>query len=98
MITAVHTAEIVGAISLLMVLRDMGNGVSRVEAARVLDGLGSVPFGFHPDATPVLFPLSAAVQDCVDVSLGLNGAESPPLFQDGLARYVCDAITEVWLW
>lgn len=97
MITAVHSAELAGAVTLLMVLRDMGNGVIRVESARVLERIGAIS-GQFADAIPVLFPLSPRMQDCVEVSLELAGGLRFPEFRDGLARCVCDHITEVWLW
>lgn len=97
MITAVHSAEMAGAVTLLMVLRDMGNGVIRVESARVLDRLVALS-GQFSDTIPVPFPLSPRMQDCVEVSMELAGLGQPPPFRDGLARCVCDAVTEVWLW
>lgn len=81
----------------MMVLRDMGNGVIRVESARMVQCPGRFYCTFE-DAIPVLFPLSPRIQDCVEASMELSGGVCQPPFQDGLARSVCDGVTEVWLW
>lgn len=97
MITAVHSAELVGAITLLMVLRDMGNGVIRVESARVLHRLAGFS-GQFAEAVPVMLPLCPKMQDCVEASRELAGLKAHHPFRECRARCVCDRVTEVWLW
>ena len=97
MLTASHPAHVVDVLCLLLVLRDMGNGVTRVLGASILDRAREediLRLGF----LPLSFPLSPRLSDCVTMALETLGARSPPDFTEVYVRPVCDDVTEFYLW
>lgn len=97
MLTALHSAQIVGVVTLLMVLRDMGNGVIRLECARLL-GLADPVCNEEPDSHPMVFPPSPAVADCLEIARCAAGVSPCHRFTEGRCRLVCDGVREYRVW
>ena len=78
--------------ALTLVLRDMGNQVTRIESAELVPGNP-----FRPDeCVPLVFPLSARLADLVGVALDHLNAEMD--VREGCLRCVCEGITEIIVW
>ena len=92
MLHGLQPAPASGVLALFIALRDMGNGVLRIDAARWVRFRPEA----HPDFGPVALPFSAAVSDalgCALVSLGVLERQD---FTKGRARSV-DAVTELYV-
>lgn len=83
---------------LRLVLRDMGNGVTRVEDAVLMCGDADIACADLIGFAPVQFPLGDRYLDCVASSMIALGADDEASFSAGLVRPVCDRITELMLW
>lgn len=97
MLTVLHSAQVLGALAVLIVLRDMGNGVVRLECARLLerfDPRHHLTPGFHP----LIFPPSPSVADCLEIARRSTGVCPGHRFSNGRCRSVCDGVTEYCFW
>lgn len=82
-----------GAVSL--VLKDMGNGVTRVLRVAFVEGAIPPREFFDPfDPTDVPFPLCPRLRDALDCAEAALEAE----FSGGVMRTLTDDITEFFLW
>lgn len=92
MLSVLHAA-LAGA-AVLMAVRDLGNGVVRLEDASLVDG-GRLVVG--AGWVPLAMPLGVVAADCLGVArkwLGLGAGE----VSAGAARCVCDRLTEYCVW
>ena len=97
MLTAFHPAHVMDVLGVLIVLRDMGNGVTRLMGATILDRAlpkDVASLGF----SPLSVPLTPRVADCVELALASLGARPPPTFTEGRVRPVCEDVTEFYIW
>lgn len=97
MLTALHSAQFVGVVALLIVLRDMGNGVIRIEVAKMLEHFRPDTVA-HPDFVALPSPFSPRVADSIEAALGGLGVKDRREFTEARARSVCDRITELYVW
>ena len=80
-----------------MMLRDMGNGVTRVEAC---DLLPSSPCPSSCEAlgcVRLVFPLADRVLDALDAALFYLDARAPA-FSEACYRFVSSGVTEFFFW
>lgn len=91
MLHALQPGAVLGVFALLVVLRDLGNGVVRVEGAR----FSEVP-PLVPDCVALAVPFSAVVSDALSCALGALGVQRE--FSAGLARSMSDDCTELYVW
>ena len=80
-----------------MMLRDMGNGVTRVEAC---DLLSSSPCPSSCEAlgcTRLVFPLSDRLVDLLEAALFALDARAPP-YSEACYRFVSSGVTEFFFW
>lgn len=97
MLTVLHSAQVLSALAVLMVLRDMGNGVVRLECARLLERFNprrDPDPGFHP----MIFPPSPMVADCLDIARRSVGVCPGHEFTAGRCRPVTDEVMEYCIW
>lgn len=87
-----------GSFPLCLVLRDMGNGVTRLESYQLLADPPSEHFREELDYTVLLFPLTAKIEDAVLAAMASLTARGPPLFQSGCFRSITETITEYFFW
>jgi hypothetical protein len=80
-------------VAVRLVLRDQGNGVVRLEAAELLDG---VCFGGL--WCPLAFPPSLVVVDFLEVARPLVGLSPCHAFREGRCRPVSDDVREYCVW
>ena len=86
-------------IAVSLVLRDMGNGVTRVLRAACV--MGSVPpreFFEVFDVAEVPFPLCERLKDALDCAAALGGYDAGRDYSGGVMRTLTDDITEFFLW
>lgn len=85
--------------SVELILRDMGNGVIRIERVTCVRGHPPPAEGFAVfGAVPVQFPLCVAVSDALSVFAVELGIDSDHPFSDGYMRPVSDDMTEIMVW
>ena len=84
-------------VAMAMALRDMGNGVTRIEAVR-LSGRISDQCCATLECVAVVFPLSARLEDAVQLAFEHLVARGPPAFTAGCFRHVTDFVTEFYFW
>ena len=97
MLTALHPAHVVDVLGLVLVLRDMGNGVTRIECASILDR-GCGKDCRLPDLVPLSLPLSPRIADFVAVALTSLGGRAETEFTEAKVRPVCEDVTEFYFW
>ena len=93
MLHALQSAPALGVLALFIALRDLGNGVLRIDPARLVRFRPEV----HPDFCQVDLPFSAAVLDAISCAQGSLGVKERQDFTESCARAV-DAVTELYVW
>ena len=97
MLTVLQSAQVLTALALLMVLRDMGNGVVRLECARLLARRDPGRW-ISPDCQPMAFPASPPVADCLEIARRSLGVRPNHRFTAGRCRPVAERLTEYCVW
>jgi hypothetical protein len=88
-----------GAFAVSLVLRDMGNGVTRVLHAACVGG-GVPPADFFEvfGAAEVPIPLGPRLRDALDCAMLTCGCEAGREFAGGFMRPLTEDITEFFVW
>jgi hypothetical protein len=85
--------------ALAMVLKDMGNGVTRLLSASFVCGaLPPREFFDVFGASDLPFPLGAHVRDAVDCASAMHGHPTGKEFVGGYMRPLTEQITEFLIW
>lgn len=92
MLSVVHGSHVEAGVAVLMAVRDLGNGVVRLEGARLARGLAEAGESWMP----VGWPLGVAVADCLGIAAGWLGVRGEP--SAGSCRCVTDRLTEYCVW
>lgn len=79
--------------ALAVIVREMGNGVLRVEKATVLELGAEAPPGFEP----IDLPVHVLLADCVNSTLSALGFTADVISR-GLARPICHLSFELMVW
>lgn len=87
-----------GPIPLSLLMRDMGNGVTRIEGPQLLDVFPALPFLEALDCTTLHFPLSGRVEDAVLASMAYLTVCGPPAYRAGCYRSLTETMTEYFFW
>ena len=82
--------------TLSFILLDMGNGVTRIEATRLLRGPPCDACIL--EYSTLAFPLSPRLADAVEVAMETFDAFRASPFAFGLFRAICDNATEFFIW
>lgn len=83
---------------LCVVLRDMGNGVTRIEGSKLLDEPPSTHCREGLECSVLSFPLSVRVEDAVATALASFYVYVLPEFRSGCFRSITETITEYYFW
>lgn len=97
MCTALRSEKQVETSALRIVLRDMGNGVTRIESCQLLER-PLVVVADCPELLRVVPPLGHEMEDLLGCALASLGLDPSVEYGDCWARSVCDGITELHLW
>lgn len=94
-----HASPQQGAFAVSLVLRDMGNGVTRVLHVACVEG-GVPPAEFFEvlGAAEVSFPLGTRLNDALECAVQTCGCEVAREFVGGVMRPLTDDITEYFVW
>ena len=94
MVSALRPAHACAAETVTIVVRDMGNGVLRLESCHLL------PWRLLGDESglTLVFPLPLAVQDCLELAWGSLGSDPARCFSEGRCRPVCEDVREYYIW
>lgn len=86
-----HLVPFVGILA--VIVREMGNGVVRVDKPVVLDSGDEIPTGFEP----IDLPLPPLIAECLNASLEALGY-LPAVITSGWARPICALSFELMVW
>lgn len=93
-----NDTEVLPARAISFVIRDMGNGVDRIEMPDLIDAAAAKVEANLPGRVKLSFPLPVRIADCLGVATRLLLGRAPYPIKGGCAEVVGDNAIRVIAW